>query len=178
MRACLIILVMSLCINGCANVTTDSVVWRAQDVSLTDYQSLQMQDVFNASGRPISNESLAYCSKRLRQELQSQGLEIVERRAESGNPLLVQTSIEYFEYERTVIGSNINSSTAKESLVSVRVVMFDRALNRTVAEIKNVTSISSLSKFRLADRKKTLFRRIAEITANEVAKLFQPTKTE
>ena len=135
MRACLIILVMSVCINGCANVTTDSVVWRAQDVSLADYQSLQMLDVFNASGRPFSNESLAYCSK-------------------------------------------LNSSTAKESLVSVRVVMRDRALNRTVAEIKNVSSISSMSNFRLADRKKTLFRRIAEITANEVAKLFQATKTE
>lgn len=177
MRACLTILVMFLCINGCANVTTDSVVWRAQDVALANYQSLQIQDVFNISGSTISNESLVYCTKRLRKELEGHGLEVVERSPESGNALRVQTSVVYFEFQKPVIGSYNSNSTVKESIVSVQVVMLDQDLNRTVAEIKNVTNYGS-GVYKLHDDKKTLFRRIAKITADEIAKVLRPAKTQ
>ena len=172
MRACLIILVMSLCINGCANVTTDSVVWRAQNVSLANYQSLQILDIFNVSGSPISNELLVYCTKRLRKELESHGLEIVERHPETGNTLRVQTKIVYFEFQRPVNGSYNSNATVKESVVSLQVVMLDEDLNRTVAEIKNVTNYGS-GVYKLHDDKKNLFRRIAKISAKEIAKLIR-----
>jgi hypothetical protein len=169
---------MSVCINGCANVTTDSVVWRAQDVALADYQSLQVMDIFNASGRPISKQSLVYSTEQFKKQLESHGLEVVEQRTGSGTTLLVQTSIVYFEFERAVTGSYNSNATVNETMVSVHVVMLDQSLNRTVTEIKNVITFGSLGFSKLGDRKKTLFHGIAEITADEIAKLYRPANPQ
>jgi len=178
MRYSFLLLTIVLCINGCTNVTTDSVVWRAQDISFADYQSLQILDVFNASGKPISKELQAYFTGQLKKRLENKGFEIFGQRTKSANALRIQTTIVYYELERAVVGSsNRNAATVKESVVNFQIVMYDQVENRTVAEIKNVTVYGS-GVYKLYDRRESLFRRVAGIAADEITKVLSSVTSQ
>ena len=180
MRSCMIVLFFSLCLAGCSNVTVDSTVWRAQDVSLTEYQALQVLDVFNASGRSVSKAALTSFDRQLKDHLEKKDLQIVDSLKEAENPLLVQTSIVHYERERPVIGSYRSfyiNGVARESVVTLQIVLLDRVLNRRVAEIKNATIYGSGAN-RVPDFENQLFHQVANVAAEEITKLLRSVESQ
>jgi len=172
-RTCLIALLFSLCLWSCS--TTKPEVWIAQDASLGSFKAFEIQPVFNATGTPIKQDTLAFLTAYLREQFALQHLQLSSSPEAKSGILVVQNDILLYEASRPTgigFGNMGGSGASRMSRCKIRTRLVEKSTNKVVAAALTTKEVGLGA---IGNETQEWFlREVAAAVAKEVAGMMQP----
>ena len=187
LRTGIISLLFTLCLAGCS--ATKPVVWKAQDVSFTNYNAFEIKPVFNATGTPVKKEILLLLTEYLKEQFKLRNLQLIDAPQTKSGVLSVQSDITFYG-KKVVSYSTVNAGQQNIIQCKLRIRLVDKSTTHVVARIvtnteigiarneKGVTNTLIGSGSVGSESDKWVMKKSAEAVAKEVAKVMQPRESE
>jgi len=178
LRTGIIALLFTLCLSGCS--TTKPIVWKAQDITFTDFKAFEIRPVFNATGTSVKQDILSFLTASLKEQFELQNLQLSDATQTKSRVLVVQSDILVFTTHKQVTGKQVataSSSTYKIAQCSLLTRLINKSTNNVVARISTINEFG----VKLQQYEKThkmILKKSAETVAKEVAQIMQPFEPE
>ena len=173
LRTGIISLLFTLCLAGCS--ATKPVVWKAQDVSFTNYNAFEIKPVFNATGTPVKKEILLLLTEYLKEQFKLRNLQLIDAPQTKSGVLSVQSDITF--YGKKVVSYNtVNAGQQYIVQCKLSIRLVDKSTTHVVARILTNTEIGAETIGYESD--KWVMKKSAEAVAKEVAKVMQTREPE
>ena len=141
LRTGVIALLFALCLSGCS--ATKPVVWKAQDVSFTNFKAFEIQPVFNATGKTIDKDLLSFFTAHLKEQFKLQNLQLIDTPQTKSEVLIVQTEISVYETNKTSYLAVFNVDGAgRKAHCTLRTRLVNKQTGNVVARILTVKEVS------------------------------------
>jgi len=177
LRTGIIALLFTLCLSGC--YTTKSEVWKAQDVSLSNFEFFEILPVFNSTGRDIKQDSLSFFDYHLKEQFKVQNLQLADAKQKRNGILSVKNNLLLYQL-RVVRNSTWVQPPGSVIDCKLLTSLIDKSTNNVVAKISTTykipTHISSGGPAAGVGSEdwKWVVKKSTALIAKEIAKLIQP----
>ena len=173
LRTGIIFLLFTLCLSGCS--ATKPMVWKAQDVSFTNFNAFEIRPVSNVTGTPVKKEILSFLTEYLKEQFKAQNLQLIDAPQTKNGVLSVQSDITVFG--KKVVSYNYVGGRQQYIIqCNLRTRLVDKSTTYVVARILTNTEIGVESIG--YESYKWIMKKSAEAVAKEVAKVMQPRESE
>lgn len=192
LRTGIIFLLFTLCLSGCS--ATKPMVWKAQDVSFTNFNAFEIRPVSNVTGTSVKKETLSLLTEYLKEQFKAQNLQLIDAPQTKSGVLRVQSDITFYG-QKMVSYSTVNARPQYIVQCQLRTRLVDKSTTHVVARIltnteigvarneRGVTNVGGLMNVDIGGTSgygydKWVMKKAAEAVAKEVAKVMQPRESE
>jgi hypothetical protein len=177
LRTGIIALLFTLCLFGCS--TTKPIVWKAQDISFTDFKAFEIRPVFNATGKSVKQDILSFLTASLKEEFELQNLQLADATQPTSRVLVVQSDILVYTTSKQVTGKQVATASGGAYWLA-QCSLLTRLINKSTSNV--VARISTTNEFgvklREYENHERILKKSAATVATEVAKLMKPLEPE
>jgi hypothetical protein len=181
LRTGVIALLFTLFFAGCS--TTKPEVWKAQDASFANFNTFEIQPVFNATNRPIKQDILSLLTAHLVEQFEKQNLQLTDTTQNKSGVLIVQIDILVYDANKQI---NVNSSGVSSVGVgggkprTSYCTLLTRLVNKSTTQVvaKILTSQNVSFRTQQENAQERVLKNSAAAVAKEVAKMMQSTEPD
>jgi hypothetical protein len=174
LRTGFIALLFTFCLSGCTTIKPQ--VWKAQDVSFTNFEAFEIKSSFNATGKSFDQDYLTFLTAYLKKQFKEQNLELNDTPQTKSGILIVETAILVLETEEhSSASSGLQSSWIGKKgkvLCSLSTRLIEKSTSQVVARI-STTKAAGQGIYSRLDIKESVLKESAASIAKEVAKLMK-----
>jgi len=176
LRTGIIAVLFTLFLSGCS--TTKPLVWKAQDVSFSNFKAFEIQLVFNATDKPVDKDALSFLTAHLKEQFAVQNLQLNDVPKTKNGILIVQTDMLVYETSKLIAqGGSVGYGgrpTIYHCKLGTRLV--DKLTTHVVATIFTVKEVAAQTTPHSPDE--WVLKESAAAVAKEVAKMMRPMESE
>ena len=170
LRTGAIALLCILSLTGCS--TREALIWKAQDVSLSEFNTFVIQSVFNATGKPLKQGTTSFLRAHLKEQFAKQNLQVSDSPQTNSGVLLVQIDILAFDLYSKIPSGQLGAwARARKATCRLRTRLLNKRTTQIVAEI--ITKYEYGEIMYKEENYARLVKKSAVGVAKEVAKLMQ-----
>ena len=170
-RPVIIAILFTFCISGCT--LTKPEVWKAKDVSFTQYKAFEILPVINVSGTPITQDELSIYNTNLKDQLRKQNLQITDTPQTSDVTLNLKSKILNYGFKEIYPPTPMSTANMiRVASCTILTSLIDKSTNTILAEIKTITEYDTDISIELNANIWILKESAADV-AKEVAKIMQ-----
>ena len=171
LRTGLIALLFTLCLCGCS--ATEPVVWKAQNVSFTEFKAFEIQPVFNATGKTINKGTLSLFTAYLKEQFKLQNLQLIDTPQTKNGVLIVQTEILIYETNKLVNVTSTQGIATRKAECTLRTRLVEKSTGNVLSEILTIREVGVESVLG-NQAQELILKESAAAAAKEVAKIMPP----
>jgi len=177
LRTGIIVLLFTLCLFGCS--TTKPVVWKAQDISFSDFKAFEIRPVFNATGKSVKQDILSFLTASLKEQFELQNLQLTDGTQTESRVLVVQSDILVITTSKQATGKQVATASGGAYRIA-QCSLLTRLINKSTSNV--VARISTINEFGVKLQEygthERILKKSAETVAKEVVQIMQPLETE
>lgn len=153
---------------GCSS-TTKPLVWKAEDVAISDFKAFEIQPVLNATDKYIDQEILSILTEYLKEQFEVKNLQLIDPTQTKSEVLTVQSEI--LVYEVKLFMSPAPPLKNMMALCILRTRLVQKSSSNVVAEIVTVNKINVGQGLFEPKSPEYVLKKSAAAVAKEVAKM-------